>query len=139
MTSVGPNSQGLRNQPRGYYVPIADCRPFLNSYTPGSGAGGSFSVGTFVAVTNATTGTASLALSSLSSIGAGGLLRDLGKTVVSSNRTFRKVQIISKTANINGDGTGAFPFASGYIELLTGLNTSGSANPAPVAFLPGSM
>ena len=141
MTSVGPMSQGMK-QTRGYYVPLADCRGFLNSYTAGSGAGGSFVVGTFAVPTASQVGlVAGPTLSSISSLGAGGLLRDMGKTVVSSNRTFRKVQVVTKvngaSSGVGGDSNGSVPFVSGYIELLTGVNVASSANPAPVAYIPG--
>jgi hypothetical protein len=78
-------------------------------------------------------------LSTISTVGAGGLLRDMGKTVVSSNRTFRKIQLLSPSrdagvvpGSITG-GSAAGPFLTGYIEL-----TSSPAG-APVAYLPALM
>jgi hypothetical protein len=66
----------------------------------------------------------------------------MGKTVVSSNRTFRKIQVISRAngaSGVGGDSALSLPFVTGYIELLTGANVSSSANPAPVAFINGMM
>ena len=136
-------ASGVRGpkQTGGYYVPLGNCVPSVYSYTAGSGAGGSFLPGTFGA-----SGWTGAALSTISSIGAGGLLKDMGKTVVSSNRTFRKVQLVVKGASGSSTFTGvggsvtqsaAGPYYTGYIELATGNSFVNDATPAPVAFLPG--
>ena len=73
-----------------------------------------------------------------SSIIAGGKLRDMGKTYVSSGRTFRKVQAIVQipsTFGVGGQSELAAPTAdyyTGYIEL----GYEGFGNPAPVARAP---
>lgn len=73
---------------------------------------------------------------------AGALLRDIGKSVVSSNRYFRKVQLVvrnggaapnagASTFGVAGTATGLVPnsdYLTGYIEL--GLE--GGGTPAPV-------
>jgi hypothetical protein len=63
----------------------------------------------------------------------------MGKTVVSSNRTFRKVQLIvpSLAGGVAGAETTAGKYLTGYIELATGNALASSAAPAPVAYLPG--
>jgi hypothetical protein len=64
----------------------------------------------------------------------------MGKTVVSSNRTFRKVQLIapSLAGGVVGDRTTSGNYLTGYIELATGNALSVSnATAAPVAYLPG--
>lgn len=71
----------------------------------------------------------------------GAMLKDMGKTVVSSSHTFRKVQAVvagSGAVNASTPLTG-MPF---YIELNTGnaLQTGTGADytgAAPVAYLPG--
>jgi hypothetical protein len=70
----------------------------------------------------------------------GGVLRDMGKNLVSSGRIFRKVQLLTSntptTAGVAGTGTGAVTdYYQGYIELpgLQGASTGG--DPAPVAKL----
>jgi len=151
MASVGPMNAGMK-QTRGYFVPLGNCCDKI--YTPlvsASGAGGSFVPGTFTAGAlawrdNAATRTL---LSSISSVGAGGILRDMGKTVVSSNRSFRKVQLIAGNTSlanssfssvVQGNGTTSVgPFLTGYIELLTGqsLDAASAASAAPVAYMPG--
>ena len=133
------NASGFRGpkQTNGYFVPLADCRGAVLTHTQGTGAGGSFLPGSF---TSASSTLDSLYLSSISSLGAGGLLRDMGKTVVSSNRTFRKVQIVgpSLAGGVVGSATtGGQGFNSCYIELATGNAWATAATPAKVAYLPG--
>ena len=142
---MASGAQGPK-QTRGYFVPLANCIPSMLQYTPGSGAGGSYLPGSFNSADWAGSGAngAGKLLSSISSVGAGGLLRDMGKTVVSSNRTFRKVQLMVPSNVANGGvagpvgaGTSALPYLTGYIELATGLTITTNAAPAPVAYLPG--
>jgi len=134
------NASGFRGpkQTNGYFVPLADCRGAVLNYAAPTGAGGSFLPGSF---TSASSTLDSFYLSSISSLGAGGLLRDMGKTVVSSNRTFRKVQIVGPGANAVGAGgvvgTSTSAFNSCYIELATGNSWLTTATPAKVAYLPG--
>lgn len=79
-------------------------------------------------------------LSSLSSAAAGpGLLKDMGKTLVSSGRVFRKIQLVAPTAasgstfGVAGDsGTTSQDYLTGYIELGFG-ELGGNGVPAPVA------
>lgn len=145
------NASGFRGskQSNGYFVPLGNCVNKISTYDGGSGAGGSFLPGKFVAADWATPSSGNSAgalLSSISSIGQGGLLKDMGRTVVSSNRTFRKVQLVTPNvtnagANVPGatNGSTTGPYYTGYIELATGaqLNAVAQANAAPVAFLPG--
>jgi hypothetical protein len=150
---MASGAQGPK-QSRGYFVPLGDCTSRIFSYTPGSGAGGSYLAGSFDRAPW-TTGVAGVSagavLSTISSIGQGGLLRDMGKTVVSSNRTFRKVQLLSPSGPFVTDGVtnGAFsstdfssqtsnPYLTGYVELATG-RSGPRAGVAPLAFLPGLM
>jgi hypothetical protein len=142
MASVGPMNQGMK-QTRGYFVPLANCANKISTYNGGSGAGGSFLPGTFTVATWASNGTgASPLTSTISTIGAGGLLRDMGKTVVSSNRTFRKVQLITPSLNggVTGVDTTSGPYLTGYIELAVGNQVVSGATPATiaqVAYMPG--
>jgi hypothetical protein len=152
---MASGAQGPK-QSRGYFVPLGSCVGKIHSYTPGSGAGGSYLPGNFsIATWSQPGGAAGPLLSSISSIGAGGLLRDMGKTVVSSNRTFRKVQLLgSSQADGVTNGSAAAndftsqttnPYLTGYVELATGRSgvPSSSIVPtpqvAPLAYLPGLM
>lgn len=119
-------------QTNGYFVAVA---PILSTSqfsvsVPATGAGGDAKPPTFVKV-----GTANAA-----NFAAGAMLKDLGKTVVSSTHTFRKVQAVvvggpSITATTPLTG---LPF---YIELTTGQSAQAGVltdtGAAPVAYLPG--
>jgi len=137
----------IKQSPNGYFVPLGNVANRVLSYTPTGGAGGSFLPGSFALASWAQGGSAASPFTStLISATAGGILRDMGKTVVSSTRTFRKVQLMTSTANtggVNGD-SGTSPvvdYLTGYIELGSGAGSlSGAGFPlAPVAYYPGLM
>jgi len=142
------NASGFRGtkQSNGYFVPLANCVASITQYNGAAGAGGSFLAGTFTRADWATPGNGASAgalLSSISSIGQGGLLKDMGRTVVSSNRTFRKVQLVvpSNVASggVAGTATTNGPYFTGFIELATGNTFATNAAAAPVAYMPGLM
>jgi hypothetical protein len=69
-------------------------------------------------------------------VGGGAILRDMGKTVVSSLRTFRRVQLVIAGSNstlstfgVRGVSGGNEDYFTGYIEL----GFEGNGAPAPVA------
>jgi hypothetical protein len=117
----------------GYYIPVGNCQGKIFEYNPSSGVS---SVAAW-ASTNTST------VFYVSSAGAG-ILRDMGKTIVSSTRTFRKVQLVlPNSAATNGvagnapGGTNAYTsvgedWLTGYIELGFGGSAS-AATIAPVA------
>lgn len=129
----------------GFFMPLSSLVGVIYAFTPGSGAGGSFAQGSFSTASWAATPIAGAALPSaalgggkyLSSInGAGaGLLRDMGKTVVSAGRTFRKIQLVARnvsTSGVEGNAPATTPvqdFLTGFIEL----GFDGAGLPAPVA------
>ena len=132
------NASGFRGQKQtnGYFVPLGNCVGKIFKYDGASGAGGSFLPGNFGAVDWAT----GALMSTIATVGAGGLLKDMGRTVVSSNRTFRKVQLItpSLAGGVTGTAAQNGPYYTGYIELATGNALAvTNATPAPVAYLPG--
>ena len=132
---MASGSQGPK-QSNGYFVPLKNLLSLstIQQYSGGAGAGGSYLPGAFTKADWVVTGSVA---DCLSSIGGGGLLKDMGKTVVSSNRTFRKVQLVTPAITANGTGvsTTAGPYLTGYLELAMG--SSAAAVPAPVAYLPG--
>ena len=140
------SARGIRNQARGYFIPLADVSAKVLAYTPGSGAGGSYLNGSFALAPWASGGTApSKYTSTISTIGAGGVLRDIGKTVVSAGRVFRKIQLLVPTVSTFGVGgpapgaTANTDFLTGYIELHSAGITDdfpGGTTPAPVAYYP---
>lgn len=140
----------LKQSPNGYFVPLGSLvnGSVINSYSGSSGAGGSTVAGTFAQAVWASTGATLVGaqLSTISSIAAGGVLRDMGKTVVSAGRTFRKIQLLSPTVStggVNGPAGATTPnvdYLTGYIELASGLNgPAPGTTAAKVAYFPGLM
>jgi len=140
-------------QTNALYVPLGNCTNVLG-WTPAnpSGSGGSFQVGSFGRAAWAPFGASpSPYASTISTIGAGGVFRDMGKTIVSASRTFRKVQLlvnnVVSTAGVAGPMTPAgatanVDYLTGYIEVAgnpaygnapVGTNVS---NIMPVAMYP---
>jgi hypothetical protein len=132
---MASGSEGPK-QTRGYFVPLGRCDNKVLQYSGGAGAGGSFLPGSF---TPASWIASDARVSTINGVAAGGLLRDMGKTVVSSNRTFRKVQLVARSlaGGVVGVDTTSGPYLTGYIELATGNALATAADPAPVAYMPG--
>jgi len=137
-----PLKAGYNQSGGGYYVVItAPTAAQLLTYTAGTGSGGATTVGSFAAGTTTTVpgGTSTL-------FGAGRLVRDMGKTVVSAGRTFRKIQAVLPVNNALGStfgvtGNPALTYATGdagyatyYVETgFQGANADGDTPVAPVA------
>jgi len=145
----------------GYFMPVSSLQGIVYAITAGSSAGGSYQQAGFNFAGTGTVqqaywgllgaqsvnGVASPYASNgnpyLSSInGAGtGLLKDMGKTVISAGRTFRKVQLVVNAARSGGTNyalstngvagqintTPVQDFLTGYIEL--GFDGTGPSAP----------
>jgi hypothetical protein len=151
MTSVMTKS--FKQSQNGYFIPLGNVALCVQQYTPGSGAGGSAVAGSFALATWAQGGsTPHKATSTISTVAAGGLLRDMGKTVLSSGRTFRKIQLMTSAVSTGGVGGPAgvtttvnVDYLTGYIELASGFNSlngvagvaAAGSGMAPVAYYPG--
>ena len=130
MTSIG-RSPAQVSRATGYFVPLASLNNivYLEPAQTANGLMSSFSTATWLA-------SSKFASSIINTSGASypGLLKDMGKTLVSAQRTFRKVQLVVSTTStfgVNGDA-GAAPdagYLTGYIEL----GYEGYGKPAPVA------
>jgi len=143
MSSV--SSRGFK-QAGGFFVPLGDVASRVLSYSGAAGAGGSYAAGGFATAAWAHGGSAtSKQVSSIASVGAGGILRDMGKSVVSAGRVFRKVQLLCSTVSTGGVGGPAgaatnVDYLTGYIELGSDLTLGGNGGiAAPVAYYPGLM
>jgi hypothetical protein len=145
MSSVGPMRAGFKQNAGGFFIPLGDVASKVLAFTAVGGAGGSYQVGSFATASWAAFGTTpSKFTSSISTAAAGGLLRDMGKSVVSAGRVFRKVQLLTSTVSTSGVGgpVGAanplVDYLTGYIELGSGVTNGGlpGAFP-PVAYYPG--
>ena len=124
----------------GYYINLGDLRGLILNHTDNTNNntglnGGTFSTATwsFSTMSNAS----NWAISSLAIAGRG-ILKDMGRTIVSSSRTFRKVQLVvpadkaASTFGVSGQTTTGEAYFTGYIEL--GFGGEGSSGlPTPVA------
>jgi hypothetical protein len=126
MTSL---QSGLKQIPlnAGYYINIGDCRgSFYANY--GTDELPRISTNVF-AVSSAT-------VSTLVGSPGRGIFRDMGKTLTSAARVFRKVQLMTSTNSVllggtdgvGGVDTAPFNYLTGYIEL-PGQGTGSGAPP----------
>ena len=126
-TQAGYNQSG-----GGYYLVISSIihSNFLG-FTPGSGSGGATTTGTFApySTVNALAGTGKFA----SSLIVGNLIKDMGRTVVSAGRAFRKFQAVVPNSQSTGGVTGnagsttQAGFLTAYLEV-SAPSGDGSAN-----------
>ena len=115
----------------GYFIPLGDIRSKIYSISNGTVANATWA--------NSPPGTTvSGVYSTCVGASGNGLLKDMGKTVVSASRTFRKVQLAVSTVSTFGVGGNAgstapaTDFLTGYIEL--GFNSESAGNSfTPVA------
>jgi hypothetical protein len=129
----------------GYYVNVADMRTTFYQNN-GTDALPLISANVYARSTTAIQ-TGGTPLSTLFATAGSVVLRDHGKTLLSSSRVFRKVQIMANTSSITNSGTdgvggisyensSATPYLTGYIELPgTGGYSTGSGSFTPVARL----
>jgi hypothetical protein len=129
MTSLLRSTREVSNN-TGYYIPLADIRASLLSYNPDSTV--QFST---VSWANRPTGGQVYYSSLVASAGAT-LLKDMGRSVVSSTRVFRRVQLVvpvsASTFGVAGGAGTTYPdadFLTAYIEL----GFEGGGSPAKVA------
>lgn len=131
----------------GYFINLGDLRTKIyqrgepNPAGSNTGVlGGSFSTAIWANSGSAGGGQGWLS-TSLATVGSA-ILRDMGRSVVSSNRTFRKIQYVvpanraTSTFGVSGATTSGEAYYTGYIELGLGDNTntaSDAGGPAPVA------
>ncbi len=112
---------------------------FVNTLaSAGSNSGGAFTSPTLVltAMSNVV-GTGTTGANASAFVAAGALLKDMGKTVVSSGRVFRKFAPVARnvTNGVVGGATGTptaanAGYASFYLEV--GREGAGTATPAPI-------
>lgn len=129
MTSLLRSTREVSNN-TGYYIPLTDIRTSLLSYADSSAQ---FSTATW-ANRCATAGEGYF--SSLVLAAGAGLLKDMGKTIVSSTRVFRRVQLVSPVAastfGVAGSAGTTYP-ASDFLTAFIELGFEGGGAPAKVA------
>jgi len=134
MSSVFNGSTKSNVNDIGYYINVASLLGKVSAYnSAGNSAVSTLSTASWCAAA----GINSTVSTQLQTTGSA-ILKDMGKTVLSSGRTFRKVQFVNPTATNSSVTFGVAGKASttpnedyftGYIEL----GFEGAANPAPVA------
>lgn len=125
MTSLQTSMRQLPTS-GGYFIPLASLANKVYAYNSTAGAN-TFTVASWVS-------SGSAVLSTVSTLG-GSPLRDMGKSIVSASRTFRKVQLVVSSYSTFGvaGAAGASPnvdYLTGYIEL----GFEGPGNFTPVAY-----
>ena len=122
MTSLLTNKKQIPAN-AGYYINVGDCRGKFYLNTSGSDTAPTFNAGLMVS----TLSTAGQAVSTLIVLAGAGVFRDHGKTLISSGRTFRKVQLMVPTGtNVTegvaglADGSTTIPGNSQPSGYLTG-------------------
>ena len=153
MTSVMPHIKMIPSE-NSYFINVGALGNKIYNYDPvNRTVGNAFSTATWANSGN--TGTAAgggNAISTVLGTPGSAILRDLGKTVVSSLRTFRKVQLVHSSIT-NGSSTGApvsnqlgnaattsvlgEEYFTGYIEVMgaAGITQANFNSIAPVARL----
>ena len=138
MSSALPTNKIRQNSPT-HFMGISSLLGVVYAYNPVAGQV-NFTNATWASLGAAYSAVGSPYCSSLAAPGA--LLRDIGKSVVSSNRYFRKVQLVvrnggdrpstgASTFGVAGTALGTNPnqdYLTGYIEL----GYEGGGVPAPV-------
>ena len=125
MPSVGPMNAGLKTNPTQYFTLQAAVAPAnFYQYTAPSGSGGSFNPTTANSFPPANTLsgiTLSGAQTVAACLGQNRMVRDMGKTVVASGSTFRKIQLlVPNGTNITGGQPAVTGVQGGYTGYLTG-------------------
>ena len=106
----------------------------LYTYTPGTGSGGATQPGTVAAVAPATLAPGLATGVALAAVGAGKLIKDMGKTVVVGGVTYRKFQTV-QTPSATGAG-GQMGKEGSYYSFYLEVGRDGQATakgPAGIA------
>jgi hypothetical protein len=140
MTSV-PGHTKVRGVNNAFYVNVASLSKTTTCLLQNNGTPETPAMSTVTWLNTVLTTTALAPISTAIGTAGSAFLRDCGKTLVSSGRVFRKVQLLGpslSTGGVVGAATGALTdsndFLTAYIELpgMDGI-ASGTSTPAPVA------
>jgi hypothetical protein len=138
MTSIGARTRQV-NSDTGYYIPVANCVDKIVGLP--ATVGGAMGA---CPVWAASSGTGHGGPISSLLLAGGGLLKDMGKTIISSTRVFRKVQLVvpstvlgvtTRAVSTNGVGGASQTTAplGDYFTAYIELGSEGSGTPTPVA------
>ena len=143
--------QGFRENSAntGYYINVGSLLGLINSRTAETTGNTGVAGGTFSTATWAWSSLSDMSapswntFSTILATSGRAILKDMGRTIVSSNRTFRKIQLVRpagqapSTFGVGGNATATGEsYFTGYIELGfggDGTSTGSTYQPAPVA------
>ncbi len=120
---------GFNQSGGAYFIVISDISAKLNVYTPGTGSGGAATAGS-MAITPAATIAPGLA-SAAAAVGAGKLIKDMGKSVVVGGVTYRKFQVVQTPSATNAGGQ--MGKSSDYYSFYLEVGRDGAQFAAPPA------
>lgn len=137
-----PGVSGIKQNSRdlGYFMPVSSLQGIVYAINYGSGAGGSYVASSMPSpvvwcqptlAPYATTGNPYL--SSINGAGAG-ILKDMGRTVVSAGRTFRRVQLVVNSSQRNGAN---FALSTNGVAGQNTYQAAGNSGTAVQDFLTG--
>jgi len=137
-----PGVSGAKQNSRdlGYFMPVSSLQGIVYAINYGSGAGGSYVASSMPApvawcqpsvAPYATTGNPYL--SSISGAGQG-ILKDMGRTVVSAGRTFRRVQLVVNASRAGGTN---FALSTNGVAGQNTFQAAGNSGTAVQDFLTG--
>lgn len=137
-SSAHPARAGFNQSGGAYFLVVSSIQGQLLAYTAGTGSGGATTSGTFASTTTLALCGGVGDISSL--VGAGKLIKDLGKTVVSSGRSFRKFQVVQPTAGNSSVSVGitgaASTYATFYLETgRDGADGTGAGHPVIARYM----
>jgi hypothetical protein len=116
-------ASGYNQSGGGYLLIVSTIVPAqLNVLTPGSGSGSATRTGTFAAA-----GISDLPNNISTFFTCGKLLKDMGRTVVSSGRTFRKVQAVVGTLSAPSPSFGVNGVSPNYASFYLETGREGAA------------
>jgi hypothetical protein len=114
---------GFNQSGGAYYLVVSSVRDQLLTLSPGSGSGGATTAGSLAAFSYSAT------VNQSSLVAANRVIRDMGKTVVSAGRSFRKFQaVVPQTLSSGGvTGDAASTTNPGYLTAYLEIARDGDA------------
>jgi hypothetical protein len=120
------SATGFKQSEGAYFLCLSSIRDNIVTYTAGTGSGGATTVGSFGTYNDGTNAASTV-------VGLGRVIKDMGKTVVSSGRTFRKFQAVVGTNDNSSPSFGVTGTSTNYLSfyLETGRDGANTDGPLP--------
>ncbi len=118
-SSSHPAKAGYNQSGGAYFICISSIRDNLLTLTAGTGSGGATTVGSFAAYNDGTNAASTVS-------GLGRVIKDMGRTVVSAGRTFRKFQSVVATDNGSSPSFGVTGPSTTYLTFYLETGREGA-------------